>query len=116
MEIPAVAANAVCRMGTDELELELELDAATDADAEEVDLEVAADSNVTFEGLAPADLLLTAVALALLNNFAFVFLTRLATLETNRTDMINGCVCCSLMWRGYTGKEGNKTFQVVLVD
>lgn len=72
MEIPAVAANAVCRMGTDELELEL------DADAEEV---------VTFEVV--ADLLLTAVALL---NFAFVFLTRLATLVTNLTDMIEGCV------------------------
>jgi hypothetical protein len=90
VEIPAVAANAVCRMGTDELEL----DADADADAEEVDLEVAeeeffgaADSNVTFE--VAADLLLTAVALL---NFAFVFLTRLATLETNRTDMIEICV------------------------
>ena len=72
VEIPAVAANAVCRMGTDELELEL------DANAEEV---------VTFE--VEADLLLTAVALL---NFAFVFLTRFATLVTNLTDMIEVCV------------------------
>jgi len=93
--IPAVAANAVCRIGTDELVvvvLVLVLALVLVADAEEGVLDPDDDAFLIVAFLEEADTDLLRIMEAFTCAFALTltcaFLMRFATLDTNRTDMI----------------------------
>ena len=95
--IPAVAANAVCRIGTDELVVVVlvpVLALVLVADAEEGVLDPDDDAFLIVAFLEEADTDLLRMMEAFTCAFAFAltltcaFLMRFATLDTNRTDMM----------------------------